>query len=274
MTLSKVLISDGATFCIPRSAYWNNWPTVLKLCCYLQVTNCFCSLQSHPVNIWNSISSMSLVENLNFTYIIVFDFLGFKCGDLWLTEKGWPLLSNEVSLEHCIRTEQIAAGFKPRRLYCGRDQLQSICLYRFQPTGGSFGPVLWTYVQASHFPNKFFCPLRMILRMYWVCRGFLFLRNKIIFLCTVWARYVFKTECSLLVGNTVTWSHEVLQEKVARAFHSPKMVNLLDVIMVVSSFILFFWLPCTVCLGAFASLWASFFMQLTTQKPPYRAHEI
>jgi len=27
-------------------------------------------------------------------------------------------------------------------------------------------------------------------------------------------------------------------------------------------------------LGAFASLWASFYMHLITQKPPYRAHEI
>lgn len=160
VTLSKVLITDGATFNISGSAYWNKWPTVLKLCCYLQVTDCFCSLWSHSMNIWNSISSMALVENLNFTYIIVFDFLGFKCGDLWLTEKGWPLLSNKVSPEHCIRTEQITAGFEPRRLHCGRDQLQSIRLYRFQPTGGSLGPFLWTYVQASHFPNMFFYPLR------------------------------------------------------------------------------------------------------------------
>jgi len=192
------------------------------------------------MNIWNTISSMALVGNLNFIYLIVFDFLGFKCGDLWLTEKGWPLLSNEVSPEHCIRTEQITAGFKPRRLHCGRDQLQSVCLYRFQPTSGSLGPVLWTNVQASHLPNKFFYPLRMILWLYCICRGFLFFRSKIIFLCTMWARYVFKTECSLMVVNTVTWSHEVLQEKVARAFHNPKMVNLLNVIMVVSSFILFF----------------------------------
>ena len=113
---------------------------------------------------------MALVENLN----LLFDFLGFKYGDLWFTEKGWPLLSNKISPEHCIRTEQITAGFKSRRLHCGRDQLQSICLYRFQPTGGSLGPVLWTYVQASHFPNKFFYPLRMILWIYCICRGFLF----------------------------------------------------------------------------------------------------
>lgn len=170
--MSKVVISDGATFQISGSAYWSSWPTVLKLCCYLQVTHRFCSLSSHPINIWNSISSMALVENFSFNYIIVFSFLGFKCGDLWLTEKGWPLLSNKVSPEHCIRTEQITAGFKPGRLHCGRDQLQSICLYRFQPTGGSLGPVLWTYVQASHFPNMFFYPLRMILWIYFVCRGF------------------------------------------------------------------------------------------------------
>ena len=114
---------------------------------------------------------MFLVENLNFTYIIVFDFLCFNFGDLRLTEKGWPLLSNKVSPEHCIRTEQITAGLKPGGLHCVRDQLQSICLYRFQPTGGSVGPLLWTYVQASNSP-KFFYPLRMILWIYCICRRF------------------------------------------------------------------------------------------------------
>jgi len=160
------------------------------------------------MNIWNSISSMTLVENLSFTYIIVFDILGFKCGDLWLTEKGWPLLSNKVSPEHCFGTEQITAGFKQRRLHCGRDQLQSICLYRFQPTGGSLGPVLWTYVQASHFLNKLFYPLRMILWIYCICKGFLFSEIKLSS-CILCEQDMFSKQ-SVVYWLLILW-HEVMK---------------------------------------------------------------
>lgn len=152
---SEVLIPDGAVFHISGSAYWSN-ELKIKMCCYIQVTYYFCSPFSCPVNILNSVSSMSVLAHLNFTYIIVFDFLCFNCGDLQFTEKGWPLLSNKVGPEHCIRTEQITGWFEPRGLHCGRDQLQSICIYRFQPAGGSLRSVLWAHVQASYYPNKFF----------------------------------------------------------------------------------------------------------------------